>query len=95
AADLRAGAALGDQHAAHLAGELSLTAGTAFTRHYANAMLPARIGTERWAHPEGELLLAYETLTLAGTEDQRLIVYVPADEATTALLAEPTRTSLS
>ncbi|MFE0147335.1 helix-turn-helix transcriptional regulator [Nonomuraea sp. NPDC059007] len=95
AADLRASAALGDQHAAHLAGELSLTAGATFTRPYANVMLPARIGTERWAHPEGELLLAYETLTLAGTDDQRLIVYVPADEATTTLLAEPTRTSLS
>ncbi|MFI6295363.1 helix-turn-helix transcriptional regulator [Nonomuraea sp. NPDC050790] len=95
AAGLRASAALGDRYAALLADELSIMAGTTFTESYAKAMLPARVGTERWAHPEGELLLAYETLTLAGTDDQRLIVYVPADEATSAALAEPRTTHLS
>ena len=44
-------------------------------------MLPRRSGVERWVHPEvGELRLAYETLTLP--DDQRLVVYLPADEAT-------------
>ncbi|MFI6497444.1 helix-turn-helix transcriptional regulator [Nonomuraea typhae] len=81
AADLRAGAALGDRHAARLAEELSLTAGGAFTEHYAaTAMLPARVGTERWRDPGGgELVLPYETLDLAGADDQRLVVYLPAD----------------
>jgi MmyB-like transcription regulator ligand binding domain len=48
-------------------------------------MFPRRSGVERWVHPEvGELRLAYETLTLP--DDQRLVVYLPADEAASATL---------
>ncbi|WP_157244591.1 helix-turn-helix domain-containing protein [Nonomuraea typhae] len=44
------------------------------------ALLPARVGTERWRDPDGgELVLPYETLDLAGADDQRLVVYLPAD----------------
>ncbi|WP_443729292.1 MmyB family transcriptional regulator, partial [Sphaerisporangium perillae] len=59
---------------------------------------PAQAGTARatvsrsgrralWAHPDlGELRLAYETFTLSDGEDQRLVVYLPAGEATSAVL---------
>lgn len=44
-------------------------------------------GIERLAHPEsGELRLAYETLELPSADDQRLIVYLPADTATSTAL---------
>jgi hypothetical protein len=40
-------------------------------------------------HPDvGELRLAYETLELP--EDQRLVVYLPADDATSAALDQLT-----
>jgi hypothetical protein len=38
-------------------------------------------------HPEaGELRLAYETLDLSADDDQRLVVHLPADAATSAAL---------
>ncbi|MEH1124931.1 MmyB family transcriptional regulator [Micromonospora sp. CPCC 206061] len=41
----------------------------------------------RLAHPEaGMLRLAYEILDLAADDDQRLIVHLPADPATSAAL---------
>ncbi|GAA2437153.1 helix-turn-helix transcriptional regulator [Actinomadura vinacea] len=88
AADLRAAAALGDAHAAALAGELAEAAGSAFSGRFdAPDALPARTGTERWAHPlAGELLLAFESLELPDSDEQRLIVYVPADGAAEAAL---------
>lgn len=40
-------------------------------------------GTKDIAHPEvGELRLAFETLALPDADAQRLVVYLPADEAT-------------
>jgi len=84
AAALRAAAALGDRHAALLAGELAILAGARFE---GSAALPARTGVERWAHPRvGELRLAYESLVLPDPDELRLVVYLAADEATAAAL---------
>ena len=75
AAAVRAAADLGDLAAGALAVELSITAGTEFsTRFAAAAALPAAVGVERW----GARSLAYETLTLPGTEEHRLVVYLDA-----------------
>jgi hypothetical protein len=42
---------------------------------------------ERLVHPDaGELRLAYETLELPDADDQRLVVYLPADDGTSAAL---------
>jgi transcriptional regulator with XRE-family HTH domain len=88
AAALRAAAALGDPHAALLAEELTITAGSRFRDQFeGSAALPARTGVERWAHPEaGELRLAYESLELPDPDEQRLVVYLASDEATAAAL---------
>jgi transcriptional regulator with XRE-family HTH domain len=46
-----------------------------------------RSGATRIVHPaEGELRLAPETMQLADNDDQRLIVYLPGDEATASAL---------
>ncbi|GAB3476237.1 helix-turn-helix transcriptional regulator [Amycolatopsis cihanbeyliensis] len=89
AAALRAAGDLGDHAAAALAEELSVTAGTEFTRRFAaSAVLPAWTGVERWRHPRyGTVDLAYENLALAGTEEHRLLVYLPTDTATADPLA--------
>lgn len=88
AAELRTAASLGDPHAALLADELAVTAGARFSGRWgASAALPARTGVERWAHPlVGELRLAYESLDLSDADEQRLIVYLPADEASESAL---------
>ncbi|MCP3804182.1 helix-turn-helix transcriptional regulator [Allokutzneria sp. A3M-2-11 16] len=79
AAALRAAADLADHHAAALAEELSITAGAEFSRRYAAAgVLPSWTGDELW----GELRLAYENLALPGTEDQRLVIYLPTQANT-------------
>lgn len=93
AAALRAAADLGDYSAAMLADELSITVGREFGRRYAAAAaLPAWTGVERWAHPTaGTLRLAYESLVLAGADEHRLVVYLPADAATAVALDEDLR----
>ncbi|MDF9811139.1 hypothetical protein M2266_000370 [Streptomyces sp. SPB162] len=49
--------------------------------------LPRSHGVERLVHPgAGELRLAYESLELAADDDQRLVVHLPADDATSAAL---------
>jgi hypothetical protein len=54
-------------------------------------VLPGRTGVERLVHPDaGELRLTYETLELPDADDQRLVVYLPADDATAAALARLT-----
>lgn len=92
---LRAAAALGDPHAALLGEELTIIAGARFRdRFEASASLPARTGVERWAHPEvGELTLAYESLELPDPDEQRLVVYLASDEATTIALDRLTASS--
>lgn len=88
AAALRVAAELGDRWAAALADELSITAGTEFSRRFAGSTaLPDWTSVERWKHPAvGELLLAYESLALPGAEEHRLVVYLPADCATSDAL---------
>jgi transcriptional regulator with XRE-family HTH domain len=97
-AALRAAADLGDRAAAALAEELSITVGVEFGRRYAAvAVLPAWTGVELWDHPTaGTLRLAFESLPLPGPEEQRLVVYLPADARTgdaLAALAPPTLTA--
>ncbi|WP_020523287.1 helix-turn-helix transcriptional regulator [Catelliglobosispora koreensis] len=77
-----------DRHVAGLADELTVTAGEAFTARVASLPgLPKPSGVIRFQHPDvGPLRLAYETLELPADDDQRLLIYVPADAATTAAL---------
>ncbi|HET6949136.1 MAG TPA: helix-turn-helix domain-containing protein [Acidimicrobiales bacterium] len=67
---------------------LAAAGGADFTdRWAARPVVRKRTGTKRVAHPEvGELRLAFETLQLADADDQRLVVYLPGDEATAAAL---------
>lgn len=88
-AGLKHGSFRADPHVAALADELAVTAGGDFTRRLATVPgLPAASGVVRLVHPEaGELRLTYETLELPADDlDQRLIVHLPADEATSAAL---------
>ncbi|MER6950205.1 helix-turn-helix domain-containing protein [Nonomuraea sp. NPDC000554] len=84
-ASLRAESSRDDPDLVHLVDELTIVAGSPFAgRLRAAPSTPHRTGVERLVHPEvGELRLAYETLA---TEGQRLIVYLPADDATSAAL---------
>jgi transcriptional regulator with XRE-family HTH domain len=86
AANLRLESSRADPHVAELVEELTVTGGAPFSdRLQAPPTLPGRSGAERWVHPEvGELRLAYETLELP--DDQRLVVYLPADDAASATL---------
>jgi transcriptional regulator with XRE-family HTH domain len=87
-AALKQGPFRADRHMAALADELTVTAGDAFVRRTETVPgLPKSSGVIRLVHPEaGALRLAYEMLELAADDDQRLIVYLPADEATSAAL---------
>ncbi|GIF48164.1 helix-turn-helix protein [Asanoa ferruginea] len=87
-AELKTGPFRADPHMAALADELTLTAGDEFTRRVdAVAALAKSTGILRLAHPEAGLLrLAYETLDLSADDDQRLVVHLPADAATSAAL---------
>jgi transcriptional regulator with XRE-family HTH domain len=70
------------------ADRLRLLAGAPFTDRVATPMGPPHTtGVERLAHPEvGELRLAYETLQLPGAQEMRLMVFLPADDATSEAL---------
>lgn len=77
-----------DPHVAVLADELTVIAGSDFAGRVERIPgLPESRGIERLVHPEaGELRLAYETLELPADDDQRLMVHLPADDATSAAL---------
>ncbi|MFK4222750.1 helix-turn-helix domain-containing protein [Streptomyces sp. NPDC019890] len=77
-----------DPHIAVLADELTVIAGSAFAGRVERIPgLPEPRGIERLVHPEaGELRLAYETLELPVDDGQRLMVRLPADDATSAAL---------
>lgn len=77
-----------DPYVANLVEQLSAAVGAPFTARLASStVLPRRTGVERLVHPEvGELRLAYESLTLPDADDQRLVVHLPADDATGAAL---------
>ncbi|MGW4650035.1 helix-turn-helix domain-containing protein [Kitasatospora sp. NPDC004289] len=87
-AALKQGPGRSDPHVAALMDELTVAAGAGF-RHRLERLagLPRTSGTTRLTHPEaGALRLAYETLDLPADDEQRLIVHLPADEATAAAL---------
>ncbi|HTJ32249.1 MAG TPA: helix-turn-helix transcriptional regulator [Dactylosporangium sp.] len=91
-AALKHGPFRADPQVAALADELTVVAGPAFTGRLETVPgLPRASGVLRLAHPAaGALRLAYETLELPADDDQRLMVYLPADAATEAALAELT-----
>ncbi|MBB5915681.1 transcriptional regulator with XRE-family HTH domain [Nocardia transvalensis] len=94
-AALRVSPHLTDPHVNALAEELTALAGTAFTSR-AHTDSPARTGIEELRHPDaGDLRLAFEMLTLPDGDDQQLIVYLPADESTSARLDRLLRTGPS
>lgn len=88
AAALRFEARGGDEHTRELVDWLSVAAGAPFIQRLARPPALARsTGVDRLVHPDaGELRLAYETLDLPAADYQRLVVYLPADEATEAAL---------
>lgn len=84
---LRLTASLGDPYAEDLVAELTITAGAAFT---ALPHTPSSPRHESLTHPAaGALHLVAESLDLTDA-DQRLIVYLPADDPTTAALHDLT-----
>ncbi|MFI1357779.1 helix-turn-helix domain-containing protein [Streptomyces sp. NPDC020898] len=85
---LKAGPGCSDVHVAALVDELTVSSGAEFAgRLEALPGLPKASDVTRMAHPEvGELRLAYETLELPADDDQRIVVHLPADSATTAAL---------
>ncbi|MET7699059.1 helix-turn-helix domain-containing protein [Streptomyces sp. NPDC005485] len=86
-AHLRHEAALQDPYVAALADELTVTAGAPFSdRLAAVPAMPRRTGSDVVVHPEaGTLRLAYETLALPD-DGQRMVVHLPADDATASAL---------
>ncbi len=89
AASLKQASYTGDHAVAEVTEMLTITAGATFVdRLTAAAGPPRRSGVQRFVHPEaGELRLAYEMLDLPDADDQRMIVYLPADDATSSALA--------
>ncbi|MEV6929536.1 helix-turn-helix transcriptional regulator [Dactylosporangium sp. NPDC051485] len=87
-AALKQGPFRADPYVAALADELVLAAGDIFTQRTRTVPAMAKAsGVVRLAHPDaGTLRLAYEILDLPADDDQRLIVYLPADAATSAAL---------
>ena len=87
-ANLRAHLRFTEGQAAQLVQELSEAAGDDFVRRWdAMPVQTKRFGEKHLVHPEvGDLRLAYETMQLADDDDQRLVVYLPADEGTAAAL---------
>lgn len=86
-ARLRHAAPLRDPYVNELADELTVTAGTAFAERFADlGAAPRRVGNQRIEHPEaGPLSLLYETLAVP-EDGQRIVVHLPADDATAAAL---------
>ncbi|OQS13864.1 transcriptional regulator [Nocardia donostiensis] len=91
-ASLKQGPFRADPEIAALADQLTITAGAEFTDRVTTVPnLPAATGVTRLDHPwVGALRLAYETLDLSADDDQQLIVYLPADAATSTALDELT-----
>ncbi|GHF31030.1 helix-turn-helix domain-containing protein [Streptomyces fumanus] len=86
-AQLRHDVPLRDPYVAELADELTVTAGAEFADRFADLSLtPRRVGNRRIEHPEaGALRLLHETLALP-EDGQRIVVHLPADDATAAAL---------
>ncbi|MEH1127879.1 helix-turn-helix domain-containing protein [Micromonospora sp. CPCC 206061] len=88
AAALKAEFGPADPHVRELIDELTVTAGAAFSDRYRRVTGgEPRSGVERLHHPTaGELRLAYESLALPDADQQQLVTYLPADDATAAAL---------
>ncbi|MEU1983409.1 helix-turn-helix transcriptional regulator [Nocardia sp. NPDC019395] len=93
-AALTAAPHLTDPYVNSLADELTALTGAVFTsRVRAPSAALARSGVEELRHPDvGDLRLAFEMLALPDSDDQQLIVYLPADEDTSARLDRLLRT---
>ncbi|MBL0886945.1 helix-turn-helix transcriptional regulator [Myceligenerans indicum] len=87
-AALKQGPFRADPNVAALADELTVAAGTEFTRRVETVPgLAAATGITRFHHPEaGELRLAYEVLELSADDAQRVVVHLPADAPSAAAL---------
>jgi transcriptional regulator with XRE-family HTH domain len=85
-ANLRSAGMAGDPEVDALVAELAEAAGDEFTRRWeARPVERKTSGTKRIVHPEvGELRIEFETMQLADRDNQRLVVYLPGDEATAA-----------
>ena len=88
-ANLRAGVP-NDPEVDALVAELAETSGDEFTRRWdARPVERKTTGATRILHPEvGALSVEFETMQLADRDDQRLVVYLPGDEATAAAFDE-------
>ncbi|WP_405795246.1 helix-turn-helix domain-containing protein [Streptomyces sp. NBC_01506] len=87
-ARLRIGSLPDDPDLVALVEELTLLAGAEFTERWKQPLrAPGRAGVRRLTHPgAGELRLAEETLELPEGAGARLVVHLPADEATATAL---------
>lgn len=87
-ATLKQGPFRADPLVAALIDDLSLLAGTEFTRRLAAIPgVPDATGVVRMEHPEaGPLRLAYERLDLSADDEQYIQIHLPADESTAAAL---------
>ncbi|WP_040797839.1 helix-turn-helix domain-containing protein [Nocardia higoensis] len=87
-ATLKEGPFRADPAVDRLAEQLTVVAGAEFTRRVDTVpSLPAASGITRMDHPDiGPVRLAYETLDLSADDAQRLIVHLPADEASATAL---------
>jgi len=63
-------------------------AGLEFTDRWdARQLVRKGSGSKRLTHPDvGDLRVAFETMQLSDADDQRIVVYLPADDATAAAL---------
>jgi transcriptional regulator with XRE-family HTH domain len=62
------------------------------SRWSAHRVVEKSVGSKALRHPDlGELHISYETLALADESGQRLVAWLPADEATTAAFAGASR----
>ncbi|HWM19784.1 MAG TPA: helix-turn-helix domain-containing protein [Ilumatobacteraceae bacterium] len=75
-----------DDDARALADHLARTAGADFTDRWDRRPVGrSRTGITAFAHPDvGLLRMAFETLDLSDPDRQRLVIYLPADSATSA-----------
>ncbi|GAB7106980.1 helix-turn-helix transcriptional regulator [Streptomyces phaeofaciens JCM 4814] len=87
-AALKQGPGQADVHVGALMDELTVSSGEPFAGRLRTLPgLPRANGVVRMVHPEaGEMRLAYETLDLPTDDDQQLVVHLPADDASAAVL---------
>lgn len=78
----------GDPEVSELANDLAYLAGAEFTDRWRQRPVAwGRTGRHNLKHPDvGPLSLTFESLKLADHDNQRMIVYLPADHATSARL---------